>query len=122
MRFVGVGSKLWRVRVDLFTADDPGDQVDTCAQSLTSLLDVSDGAVPGDCCIDQGLGIAASPVIGFLFWVGADDVGHAAMTAVATARRAGADAGAGTDLYDVTVIPSTAVAQPNDPTYPPMPD
>jgi hypothetical protein len=86
------------------------------------LLDAGGGAVPGDCCVDQGLGIAASPVVGFLFWVRADDVGAAAMTAVAAARRAGADAGAGPDLYDVTVIPFVAVAQPDDPMYPPMPD
>ena len=61
-------------------------------------------------------------MIGLSFWVRADDVGQAARTAVETARRAGADSGVGTDLYDVVVIPNAAVTRPDDPAYPPMPD
>jgi hypothetical protein len=54
--------------------------------------------------------------------VRADDVGQAASLAVETARRAGAESGVGTDLYDVVVIPSGSVSWSDDPAYPAMPD
>jgi hypothetical protein len=124
MRLVGDGSELWRVRVDLFAADQDDARVAAAHQALQHELTASDDAArrPGDVAVDQGTGIEGRPVIGLSFWVRADDVGQAARIAVETARRAGADSGVGTDLYDVVVIPNAAVARPDDPTYPPMPD
>ena len=65
---------------------------------------------------------AGADVVGVLFWVWADDVGDAARIAVDTARRAGADAGVGPDLYDVVVIPAHGVVWPETVGYPRMPD
>ena len=123
MRWVGEGSDLWRVRVDLFAEDDSGARVAAAHQALQRQLTSDDAAqAAGDVAADQGLGIEGRPVVGLLFWVRADDVGLAARTAVETARRAGAESGIGTELYDVVVIPSAAVARPTDPAYPTMPD
>lgn len=121
MRWIGDGSDLWRVRVDLFAADDNGDRVSACARELDLLLAGGDGS-GGGTGADQGLGIARHPVVGLLFWVRADDVGRAATLAVDTARLAGRSHGVGPRLYDVTVIPEDAVALPRDPAYPEMPD
>jgi hypothetical protein len=123
MRWVGDGSDLWRVRVDLFAEDDSGSRVAAAHHALQRQL-TSDqaGGEAGDVAADQGLGIEGRPVIGLLFWVRAEDVGLAARTAVETARRAGTESGLGTELYDVVVIPRAAVARPNDPEYPTMPD
>lgn len=123
MRWVGNGSELWRVRVDLFAADR-GDRVAAAHQALERQLTESDDALrrPGESGADQGRGIEGRAVVGLLFWVRADDVGEAARVAVETARRAGADSAVGTDLYDVVVIPNAAVTSPDDPTYPEMPD
>jgi len=122
-RWVGDGSELWRVRVDLFAEDGDSQRVQAAAESLRSLLR-EDEREPtrGDAGADQGLGITSRPVVGLLFWVRADDVGRAAKVAVETAQRAGAACGVGPDLYDVTVIPRDAVALPDDPGYPSMPD
>lgn len=124
MRWVGDGSELWRVRVNLFAADRDGARVGAAHEALQRQLTASDETAPrpGEVAADQGTGIEGRPVIGLSFWVRADDVGQAARTAVEAARRAGADSGVGTDLYDVVVIPNAAVAQPDDPAYPPMPD
>jgi hypothetical protein len=124
VRWVGNGSELWRVRVDLFAADRDSARVAMAHEALQRELTASDEAVgrPGEVAADQGTGIEGRAVIGFSFWVRADDVGQAARTAVEAARRAGADSGAGTDLYDVVVIPNAAVARRDDPAYPPMPD
>lgn len=124
MRWVGAGSELWRVRVDLFAADGDGGRVRAAHEAIRAQLTASDGAPsrPGESAADQGTGIEGRPVVGLSFWVRADDVGQAATIAVETARRAGAASGVGTDLYDVVVIPSAAVARPDDPAYPPMPD
>jgi len=124
VRWVGMGSELWRVRVDLFAPDHRGDRVVATHQALERELTETDGAarLPGDSAGDQGLGIEGRPVVGLLFWVRADDVGHAAALAVETARQAGAATGVGPELYDVVVMPSTSVARRDDPHYPPMPD
>jgi hypothetical protein len=124
MRWVGDGSELWRVRVDLFAPDRDAGRVAEAHLALQRQLTASDDTAtrPGEVGADQGTGIAGRPVIGLSFWVRADDVGQAARIAVETARRAGADSGVGTDLYDVVVIPDAAVARPDDPAYPPMPD
>ena len=123
MRWAGVGSDLWRVRVDLFAQDAGGERVIAACESLTKLLS-SDGEarVAGEVACDQGIGDEGRPVVGLLFWVRADDVGLAARTAVETAARAGADCGLGAELYDVVVIPSAAVVSPSDPGYPRRPD
>lgn len=121
MRWIGDGLNLWRVRVDLFAADDRGNRVSACATELDRLLIGDDGS-GGGTGADQGLGVAGKPVVGLLFWVRADDVGSAAVLAVETARLAGRPHGVGPRLYDVTVIPEDAVALPGDATYPEMPD
>lgn len=123
MPSAGVGSELWRVRVDLFAEDDDGRRVSAAAAALRAVLVDDDGdPAHADVGADQGLGVTTRPVVGLLFWVRADDVGGAATTAVDTARRAGAAHGVGPDLYDVTVIPRDAVVLPGDPLYPSMPD
>jgi hypothetical protein len=119
----GVGSQLWRVRVDLFAEDESAHRVQAAWDALRSLLTTDGrGDGPGDLGADQGTGATMQPVVGLTFWVRADDVGAAASTAVETARSAGASCGVGPDLYDVTVIPSNAVAEPGDSQYPVMPD
>jgi hypothetical protein len=108
--------------VDLFSKDNHKDRVSAAAEALASLLTGGDGDIgPGDLGADQGLGVTNRSVLGFLFWVRADDVGAAAAIAVDTAQRAGASCGAGPELYDVTVIPRDAVVLP-EPNYPSMPD
>jgi hypothetical protein len=124
MHWVGDGSELWGVRVDLFAPDRDGASVAEAHDALQRELTASDDAAtrPGEVTADQGTGIAGRPVIGLSFWVRADDVGQAARTAVETARHAGTDSGVGTDLYDIVVIPNAAMARRDDPAYPPMPD
>jgi hypothetical protein len=124
MRWVGDGMQLWRVRVDLFAPDQNGAHVAAAHEALQRQLTTSDDEAgrPGEVGADQGTGIEGRPVVGLSFWVRADDVGQAAGVAVEAARRAGADSGVGSDLYDVVVIPDAAVTRPNDPAYPPMPD
>jgi hypothetical protein len=124
MRWAGEGSDLWRVRVDLFSADADNRMISAVAHSLESLLtgdaDDSDAHSYG---VDQGLGVTKRPVVGLVFWVRADDVGAAAARAAEVARVAGGAAGVGPELYDVTVIPRDAVVLGSGPaTYPLMPD
>jgi hypothetical protein len=145
-RWAGAGAELWRVRVDLFAEPPrpiPGlpigerrlgwthfespiaSQMKSVRARLIEELTGSDGdAVTdhGDIGLDQGTGAAGRNVIGMLFWVRADDVGQAAATAVAVARRAGEPDGVGPGLYDVTVIPRAAVSLPGEAGYPQMPD
>ncbi len=123
MRWIGTGSELWRVRVDIFVPDDGAKWTRFAFEGLRNLLIDGDAASgDGDAGSDQGTGIAGRPVVGLLFWVRADDVGQAALRAVDTAARALADHLAKPELYDVTVIPRTAVAMKGDSTYPVMPD
>jgi hypothetical protein len=111
------------VRVDLFAEDDNGARVTAPHHALQRQLTSDDEVgVPAEVAADQGIGIEGRPVVGLLFWVRADDVGLAARTAVETASLAGTDSGLGSELYDVVVIPSAAVANPNGPKYPRMPD
>ena len=122
-RWVGDGSALWRVRVDLFADDDEAHRVVACIEDLRTLVTGTDGIEDQHAvAADQGLGVTDRPVVGLLFWVRADEVGQAASLAVHTARRAAEGHGVGPELYDVTVIPKDAVAMPGDPQYPQMPD
>lgn len=121
MRWIGNGSELWRVRVDLFAIDDDGRRTSACVDELDRLLTGTDDGHGGSAA-DQGLGVVRLPVVGLLFWVRADDVGTAATLAVETARLAGRPHGVGPQLYDIVVIPRNAVVMPNDPGYPTMPD
>jgi hypothetical protein len=123
MRWVGEGSSLWRVRVDLFAVDGDPARVKAAHQALKRRLTFDDGqaGTAAGSGADQGLGVEGRPVVGLLFWVRADDVGLAATTAVETACRAGTESGLGSELYDVVVIPSAAVASRDD-VYPGMPD
>ena len=122
MGLIGTDTNLWRVRVDLFAVDDDGRRVGGAVADLRGLLQDDGRVTNAEVAGDQGLGVTGRPVVGLLFWVGADDVGEAAMTAVQAARRAGAAHGVGPDLYDVTVIPKEAVVRPDDRGYPAMPD
>ena len=126
MHWVGDGSELWRVRVDLFAPDSESGRVPAVHEALQCKLTETDGAARpwGDSAADQGRGIEGRPVIGLVFWVRADEVGPAASLAVETARRAGAESGVGPELYEVVVLPSTSVRWPGegDPAYLPKPD
>ena len=123
MRWVGEGSELWRVRVDLFAPTSDGSVVSRIHETLGRLLIHSDErVVRGDVGVDQGTGAAGDSVVGMLFWVRADDVGDAARLAVDIAQRAAAVHDVGPQLYDVTVIPIAAVVSPEDPSYPRQPD
>src|SRR3954471_7855220 len=101
MRWVGVGSQLWHVRVDLIAPDGDGWRVEPTHRALLSVLTESDDKAPDSVGADQGTGVEGQPVIGLTFWVRADDVGGAATTAVSTAIKAGADGLAGPAFYDV---------------------
>ena len=124
MRWVGEGSDLWRVRVDLFAEDESPDRVRIASEAMLREVPFDDGVARpgGGVAADQGRGIEGRPVVGLTFWVKADDVGQAATTAVEAARRAGTASRLGSDLYDVVLIPSAAVARADDATFPPMPD
>jgi hypothetical protein len=112
------------VRVDLFAEDERPTRVRAAHQALLRQLTFDDREPRpgGGVGADQGLGIEGRPVVGLTFWVRADHVGQAATTAVESARRAGTESGVGSELYDVVVIPDAAVATPDDPRYPQMPD
>jgi len=122
MRWVGEGSGLWRVRVDLFAKDESPTRGKAAHDALLRQLISGDGKPGVGVGADLGSGIEGRPVVGLSFWVRADDVGQAANSAVEAARRAGIESGAGSELYDVVVVPDTAVVMPGDPSYPPMPD
>jgi hypothetical protein len=112
------------VRVDFFVPTGRETEVAAATEALRVLL-VGDDGDPGRQGYggDGGTGIAGRPVLGLLFWVRAGDVGIAASTAVDTAGRACAAVyGESVDLYDVTVIPRSAVSLPEDANYPPLPD
>jgi hypothetical protein len=122
--WIGDGSELWRVRVDLFAPGHEGGRVLETHEALQRQLTETDGVArgPGDSAADQGLGIEGRPVVGLVFWVRADEIGQAATLAAETARHAGAASGVGTELYDVVVIPYASVADRYDPHYPRQPD
>jgi hypothetical protein len=125
VNWVGYGSDLWRVRVDLFAPDHDSGRVPATHEALGRQLTESDGVArrPGDWAADQGLGREGDrPVVGLVFWVAADEIGKAATLAAETARRAGAESGVGTELYDVVVIPHAAVADRYGDHYPQQPD
>jgi hypothetical protein len=126
VHWVGDGSGLWRVRVDLFAPDAESGRVSATHEALQRELTETDGAARpwGDSATDQGRGIEGRPVIGLVFWVHADEVGEAASLAVETARHAGAESGIGPELYELIVLPSTSVRHPGegDPAYLPKPD
>jgi hypothetical protein len=122
VRIVGRGAELWRVRVELFTEGDNAYRIGAGSVALERLLPEDDGeilpGIGGDHGVDGGIGDARRPVVGFLFWVRADDLGSAAHTAVDFARLVGSDAEIGPSLYKVMVLPADAVARPDDPYYP----
>ena len=125
VKWVGDGSELWRVRVDLFAPDHDSGRVPATHEALGRQLTESDGVArrPGDWAADQGLGREGDrPVVGLVFWVAADEIGQAATLAAETARQAGAESGLGTELYDVVVIPHAAVADRYGDHYPQQPD
>jgi hypothetical protein len=119
MHWAGTGAELWRVRVDLFAEDNAGHRVSAAHESLRSLLTEGEGGFePGELGADGGLGVAGGPVVGLLFWVRGDDVGQAATVALETAERAAVGRGVGPELYDLTIIPHSAVVFADNPRYP----
>jgi hypothetical protein len=114
MRFAGKGSDVWHVRVDLIAPDDSGSRVTPAAEELRRLLNEDDTPAAGGGGADQGIGIEGQPVVGLTFWVRADDVGAAAMTALDTARLAGRAADVGADYYAVSLVPRSAILMPED--------
>ena len=122
VRIVGRGEALWRVRVELFAPDGEFHRVGACSVALDRLLPDDDGetlpGIAGDHGVDQGIGDSTTPVVGFLFWVQADNLGDPAQTAVDFAKRVGRSPKVGPRLYKVTVLPADAVARPNDPPHP----
>jgi hypothetical protein len=123
VRWAGEGRRLWSVRVDLIAPDGDGSRVAIAHESLLGLLVHDDGVGghPGSG-IDQGIGHEGRPVIGFTFYVRADDVGSAATTGLAVAEAAGPAAGVGPEFYDVVVVPHSAIVVPLDEFEIPRPD
>ena len=120
MRSVGVGAESWRVRVDVMVSRDAPSWVSLATAALSKLVTgANDGTDVG---ADQGLGVGSQPVLGLLFWVRADDVGQAAVTAVDTALNVAKTLDRTAELYDVTIVPQRAVVLPGNPRYPAMPD
>ena len=121
MRSAGQGAELWRVRLDLYAEPlerRQSDTVVTVAKRLKSLLTSKDDLRSRtDIAVDLGTSAAPRPTIGMRFWVRADDVGGAAITALEIARQAGRDAGVGPELYEISVTPRAAVVLPDDPGY-----
>ncbi len=114
MLYAGEGPDLWHVRVDLIAPDEEGARMSLVAEALRrQLRGVHTGHGSG-AAVDQGIGVEGQPVLGLLFWVRADEVGGAAVTALETARRAGAVADVGPDYYDVSLVPRSAVVGPED--------
>jgi hypothetical protein len=125
VQWVGKGSELWRVRVDLIAPDHDNGRVPATHEALKRHLIETDGVArrPGDSVADQGIGREGDhPVVGLVFWLAADEIGQAATLAAETARRAGADSGVGTELYDVVVTPHAAIADRYGDHYPRQPD
>ncbi len=125
MYWVGEGSELWRVRVDLFAPDHESARVVAIHEVLKRQLTGTDGLArkPEDAVADGGSGrVGDRPVVGLVFWVRADEIGRAAALAAETAREAGAESGVGTELNDVVVIPYAAVADRYNAKYPRQPD
>jgi hypothetical protein len=122
MRWVGEGSELWHVRVDLLAPDDDSSRVSDARRSLLRLLVETDGGAGYQAAVDQGTGVEGQAVLGLSFWVRADDVGSAATVALSTARSAAAGGLAGPEFYDVVVVPRSAVRVPEDEHHLPMPD
>lgn len=114
MRYAGEGSRTWHVRVDLIAPDRDGSRVRPTADALGGLLQGSHEGPGHGYGVDQGIGVEGQPVVGVTFWVRAEDIGAAAMTAVDTARRAGTAAGAGPDYYDVSLMPRSVIVGPED--------
>jgi hypothetical protein len=123
VRWVGAGEELWRVRVDLLVDEADADSFGAMAERLGSrLTGDNEPEGPGELGIDHGLGVAARPVLGLLFWVRADEVGGAASSAVDAARSAAAECGMAFELYDITLVPEQAVVLLVDPLLPAIPD
>lgn len=122
MLFAGDGSELWHVRVDLLAPDRDPSRVSVVADELRRGLRGAHEGRGGGAGVDQGIGVEGQPVVGLTFWVRADDVGSAAVTALETARRAGSAASVGPDYYDVSLVPSSAIRVPLDQHTVDMPD
>jgi len=114
MLYAGDGPEAWHVRVDLIAPDDDGSRVSPTAEALGALLQGSRDGHGHGFGVDQGIGVEGQPVLGLTFWVRAMDLGAAALTALDTARRAGAVIEAGPDYYDVVLVPRSVIVGPED--------
>jgi hypothetical protein len=91
MRWIGEGTELYSVRVDLVAPDDDHRWVSTAADALVQRLPFDSGGPSTLVGVDQGLGHEGLPVVGLTFLLRASGFGDAARLAVATATAAGAD-------------------------------
>jgi hypothetical protein len=114
MLHAGDGTDSWHARVDLIAPDNDKARVGVAAEALRRQLHGTHAGTGWGAGVDQGIGVEGQPVIGFVFWVRADDLGSAALTALDTARRAGAAANLGPDYYDVSLVPRSSVLVPED--------
>jgi hypothetical protein len=112
MLHAGDGVHAWHVRVDLIAPDNDGARVGLVADALRQQLQGTHEGRGWGAGVDQGTGVEGQAVIGLSFWVRADDLGGAALTALETARRAGAAAEVGPDYYDVSLVPRSSVVVP----------
>jgi len=112
---------LFSVRVDLVAPDGSSHWVAALADALIALLPFGDGP-PHLAGVDQGRGHEGGPVIGLTFLVRAVSFADAARTAVETATAAGADAGAGSRMYDVVLVPEEGFTPPETARRIPQPD
>jgi hypothetical protein len=125
VQWVGDGSELWRVRVDLFAPDHDAGRVPVTDEALGRQLTETDGVArkPGDWVADQGLGREGErPGIGFVFWGirRRDRIGGHARGQ----RRSPGGSGkrVGTEWYDVSIFPHAAIADRYGDPYPQQPD
>lgn len=122
MRWIGEGTELYSVRVDLVAPDDDHRWVSTAADALVQRLPFDSGGPSTLVGVDQGLGHEGLPVVGLTFLLRASGFGDAARLAVATATVAGADAGIAGHVYDVVLVPEDTLVLPVSERTIPMPD
>lgn len=121
MRWAGEGPDLCSVRVDLLAPDGSSHWVAAVADALVALLPFGDGP-PHVAGVDQGRGHEGRPVIGLTFLVRAESFADATRTAVEAGTAAGVDAGVGSRIYDVVLVPEAASTLPDAVRRIPQPD
>ncbi|MFZ6003497.1 MAG: hypothetical protein ACOYXM_06125 [Actinomycetota bacterium] len=122
MRWIGEGSELYSVRVDLIAPDDSGRWVSLLADALKEVLLFSNGTDRSLIGVDQGRGHEGDPVLGLTFMVRAGDIGEGARVAVDAATTAAERVGVTGRVYDVVLVPEDTFLLPEEERDIPMPD